>query len=63
MIVLTVLFGALVLGIVVIGVLLTRVRRAAGALARQVARASDEHRAGDEARPLLGHGGTGTSGT
>ena len=44
MIVLTVLFGAFVLGVALIGALVLRMRRAAGALARQVARASGEHR-------------------
>ncbi|MFL1379196.1 MULTISPECIES: hypothetical protein [unclassified Nocardiopsis] len=44
MIVLTVLFGAFVVGGVLIGALVLRVRRAAGVLARQVAQASGEHR-------------------
>ncbi|MFD6099953.1 hypothetical protein ACFVWN_14605 [Nocardiopsis flavescens] len=53
MIVLTVLFGALLVGGVLIGALVLRVRRAAGALAGQVARASDEHRTeGARALPL-----------
>ncbi|MEU0487650.1 hypothetical protein ACOQFV_21220 [Nocardiopsis changdeensis] len=53
MIVLTVLFGAFAVGGVLIGVLALRVRRAADALARQVARASGEHRTeGAQALPL-----------
>ncbi|WP_436889866.1 hypothetical protein [Nocardiopsis dassonvillei] len=53
MIVLTVLFGAFLAGVVLIGALALRVRRAADALARQVARASGEHRTeGAPALPL-----------
>lgn len=59
MIVLTVLFGAFAVGCVLIGVLLLRVRRAADALNRQVARASGEHRT-EGARTLpLRRGGDG----
>ncbi|WP_159942460.1 hypothetical protein [Nocardiopsis sp. FR6] len=61
MIVLVVLFGAVVAGPVVLGVLALRARRAAGALSAAVARTSEEFRtSGADLRERVGRGGAGT---
>ncbi|NYH54714.1 MULTISPECIES: hypothetical protein [Nocardiopsis] len=60
MIVLAVLFGAVAAGLVVIGVLALRVRRAADVLSVAVARASDGYRTSSaDLRERVGRNGTG----
>ncbi|PDP87465.1 hypothetical protein CQJ94_11785 [Glycomyces fuscus] len=61
MIVLAVLFGAVAAGLLAAGVLALRARRAAGALSRAVARASDEYRASSaDLRERVGRSGAGS---
>ncbi|MCK9868316.1 hypothetical protein KGD83_18295 [Nocardiopsis akebiae] len=60
MIVLAVLFGVVTAGLVAIGALALRARRAAGVLSRAVARASDEYRASSaDLRERVGRGDAG----